>query len=85
MRIDAMLRGFMLVNVDHWDVVAVETRELRIAVNIDFAKFGVKFREERLDDRLRVIAEAAPRPRIKGYLQGHGLGCENFWNGPAWG
>jgi len=91
-----MFGGLVRANENHRDVPAVSPLEFRILINIHFPQCGAKFIQQRLHERLRVLAEMAAWARIKRYLKqvsgghaqifgmvAHGLGFEYFWKGPV--
>ena len=79
--IDAMLGGFAGADKNHGDVIAVEGGELRIVVDIDFAKDGVEFAKQRGDELLGVFTKVTAGTRVERDFEKarggvHGLGWE---------
>ena len=64
--IDAVLRGFSIIDENYRDVVAELFSEADVAVDVDFAESGAEFGEERLDDGLGVFAEVAAGTTVEG-------------------
>ncbi len=69
-----MLGGFPLANEDHWNIPAVAFLKDRIGINIDFAKGGAKFAQERRDGRLGFVAKVASGARVESDVTGSGSG-----------
>src|SRR5260370_30187599 len=69
-----MFGGFPLANEDHWNIPAVAFLKDRIGINIDFAKGGAKFAQERRDGRLGFVAKVASGARVESDVTGSGSG-----------
>lgn len=80
-RVDAVFGSFAGTDENDGDVVAVEGCEMRVAVDIDFAKDGMEFMEKRQQDELGVFAKMTTWTGVEGDLErrrggGHGTGWE---------
>lgn len=79
--VNAMFCGFVGADENYRDIEAVEGGELRIFVDVDFAKNGVELAKERSDDLLGVVTKVAAGTRVERDFErarggGHGLGWE---------
>jgi len=74
LEIHAVLRRFPLANKNHRNIPTVALLEDRIGINIDFAKDGAEFSQERRDGRLGFVAEVASWTRIESDVAGTGSG-----------
>ena len=76
-RVDAMLGSFVASDENHGNIVAVESREFRVLVDVDLAKDGVELREQRGNHEFGVFTKMTAVARIKSdfeRMRRHGLG-----------
>ena len=64
--IDAVLRGFSIVDKNYGDVIAELFGEVAVGVDVDFAECGTEFGNERVDDCFGVFAEVAAGFGVEG-------------------